>query len=105
TPEAVVEQLQKADLLERLARGLADPAVAARIGREVAVNLGTLLDHLHDDDVVAYVLELLRRDVARRSYAPVLGRLLERAVEGQVQRPLVDVLAARGRTLLATRRE
>lgn len=64
-----------------------------------------MLDALDDDDVVEYVLELLRRDVARRSYAPVLGRILERALAGGTHEPLVEILARRARVYLRANRE
>jgi uncharacterized membrane-anchored protein YjiN (DUF445 family) len=79
--------------------------VASRLARELAFNAGAVLEVLDPDEVTAYVLELLRRDQSRRSYAPVLGRLLERAVEGGTTRPLVDVCVTRGRAYLRAHRE
>jgi uncharacterized membrane-anchored protein YjiN (DUF445 family) len=84
---------------------LAEPANADRLAKEVAYNAVAVLDALDDDDVVEYVLELLRRDVARRSYAPVLGRILERALAGGSHEPLVEILARRARVYLRANRE
>ena len=105
TREVVVEQVRQADLLTRFGHFLSDPEVADRLAREVAFNAGVLLEALDDEAVVASALELLRRDQARRSYAPVLGRVLDRAVAGGTQRPLVDVVVSRAKVYLRTHRE
>jgi uncharacterized membrane-anchored protein YjiN (DUF445 family) len=105
TPQAVVAQLEKRDLVERLAGYLADQEHAARLAREVVANAAIVLDHLPDEDVVATVTLLLRNDLERRAYAPVLGRLMERAVAGEVQRPLVDLVAGRSHRYLRAHRE
>ncbi|MCW2544652.1 MAG: rane protein, partial [Frankiales bacterium] len=78
----------------------ADPEVAARLATELAFNAGVLLESLDDDLLVEGALELLRRDQARRSYAPVLGRVLDRAIAGGTQRPLVDVVVSRSSAYL-----
>jgi uncharacterized membrane-anchored protein YjiN (DUF445 family) len=100
TSQAVVAQLEKRDVVERLAAYLADAEHAARLAREVVVNAALVLDHLPDEDVVVTVNILLRHDLERRAYAPVLGRLMERAVAGEVQRPLVDLVAGRSHRYL-----
>ena len=105
TREVVVEQVRQADVVGRLARFLGEPEVSARLAKEVAFNAGVLLEALDSDAVVGSALELLRRDAARRSYAPVLGRVLERAVQGGTQRPLVDIIVGRARTYLRTHSE
>jgi uncharacterized membrane-anchored protein YjiN (DUF445 family) len=105
TREVVVEQVREADVVGRVGRLLAEPGVADRVAREVAFNAGALLEALDDEQVVQAALELLRRDQSRRSYAPVLGRLLERAIEGGTQRPLVDVVVSRSLAYLRSHRE
>ncbi|MCW2601604.1 MAG: hypothetical protein JWM02_3433 [Frankiales bacterium] len=105
TREVVVEQVPQADVVSRLGRFLAEPEVADRLAVEVAFNAGVLLEALDEKAVVASALELLRRDQARRSYAPVLGRVLDRAIEGGTQRPLVDVVVSRSKTYLRAHRE
>jgi len=105
TPAAVVAQLERRDVVERLADHLADETQAARLAREVVASTAVVLDHLPDEDVVAWVQVMLRRDLERREYAPVLGRLMERAVAGEVQRPLVDLVAGRSHRYLSTHRE
>jgi len=105
TRAVVTEQVALAAIVPKLGAWLAEPANADRVAKEAAFNAGALLDALDDDAVVAYVLELLRRDVARRSYAPVLGRVLDRALAGGTQEPLVEIFARRGHTYLREHRE
>ncbi len=105
TREVVVQQLRDAAVLQRVAAMLRRPEIADRIARELSFNAGALLGALDEDAVVASALELLRRDQARRSYAPVLGRVLDRAVAGGTQKPLVDVLAGRASSHLRVNRE
>ena len=105
TREVVVEQLHEAQLLQRTAAFLREPGVSDRIAREVAFNASALLGSLDEDAVVASVVELVRRDQARRSYAPVLGKALERATAGGAHRPLLDVVLSRGKTYLRAHRE
>ncbi len=105
TREVVAEQVVEAGLVPALGGWVADPANSGRLATEVATAAATLLGAVDDESVTAYVLELLRRDQQRRSYAPVLGRLLQRAVESETQRPLVDLLAGRARDYLVAHRE
>ncbi len=95
TPDAVADQIGEARLVRRVAEHLAEPAGAQAVGRELAVLVAAALDAVDERTVTDYVLELARRDLARRSYTPVLGQFLARAVEGRGQRPLVDVCVSR----------
>ncbi len=105
TRDVVIGQLRDAAVLQRAAAVVRRPDVASRIARELSFNASALLGVLDEDAVVASTLELLRRDQARRSYAPVLGRVLERAIAGGTQKPLVDIMVTRGRTYLRSHRE
>jgi uncharacterized membrane-anchored protein YjiN (DUF445 family) len=105
TRQVVVEQVAQAAVVPKAGAWLAEPANADRMAKEVAYNAGVLLDALEEDDVVEYVIELLRRDVARRPYAPVLGRSLERALAGGTQQPLVEILARRAHVYLRAHRD
>ena len=100
TPDAVVEQLAEARLVPRLAERLAEPQTAARVGAELAA-----LDAADPRALTDSVLELVRKDLDRRSYAPVLGQFLARAVQGQGQQPLVDVCVTRLRMHLVHERD
>ncbi len=104
TPEAVTEQIVEAQVVRRVATRLVDPQTSAALGREAAMAASALLGTLDQRNVTDYVLELARRDLARRSYSPVLGRFLARAVALDGQRPLLDVLVSRGRDYLGEHR-
>jgi uncharacterized membrane-anchored protein YjiN (DUF445 family) len=105
TPEALQEQVAEADVISRLGAWLAEADHASAVARELASAAGGALAALDADGVVEGVLDILRRDQAKRSYAPVIGRLLARALEGRAQRPLVDVLAERARVYLTANAE
>ncbi len=105
TPDAVVDQVAEARLVRRVAERLADPDAAALVGRELSAAAGALLDAVDEHFLTDYVLDLARRDLDRRSYTPVLGQFLARAVEGRGQRPLVDVCVTRLHAYLANNRE
>jgi uncharacterized membrane-anchored protein YjiN (DUF445 family) len=105
TPELMSGHLQDAHLVAKLGAWLREPANAAVLGAEVSHAASVALEALDRDAVFDYVLELARRDLARRSYAPMLGQLLGRAVQGGAQRPLVDLLAARAHNYLLENRE
>jgi uncharacterized membrane-anchored protein YjiN (DUF445 family) len=105
TRSVVVEQVAQAAIVPKIGAWLAEPTNADRLAKEGADNARVLLAALDDDAVVDYVVELLRRDLARRSYAPVLGRSLERAIAGELQQPLVEILARRAHVYLRENRE
>ncbi|HTW19145.1 MAG TPA: DUF445 domain-containing protein [Mycobacteriales bacterium] len=104
TPDVLAGHLDEAHLVARIATFLREPASADALAAEAARVLAVALDALDEDAVFDYVLAVARRDAARRSYAPVLGQLLARAVQGDAQRPLVDLLAARAHRYLTLHR-
>ena len=105
TPDAVVDQVAQARLVRRVAERLASGETAGSVGADVAAAATALLDAVDERALTDQLLDLARRDLDRRSYTPVLGQFLARAVEGQGQRPLVDVCVTRTRAYLVDRRE
>lgn len=101
TPEVLEAQVAESGLVGRAGAWLADPDRAAHLAVDLASAVAAALGAADTTVVEDAVLELLRRDQARRSYAPVLGGLLGRAVAGGAQRPLVDLVAERAREYLA----
>jgi uncharacterized membrane-anchored protein YjiN (DUF445 family) len=97
TPELMTRHLQDGNVVAKIGGWLRDPANADGLGAEVAHAAWVALEEIDEDSLFDYVLEVARRDLARRSYAPALGQVLARAVEGEAQRPLVDMLASRAR--------
>jgi uncharacterized membrane-anchored protein YjiN (DUF445 family) len=95
TPELLTQHLDEAHIVAKVGARLCEPVYADRLGAEIAHALSIALEEIDTDRVVRLGFELARRDAARRSYAPVLGQLLATAVEGQVQRPLLELLTSR----------
>jgi uncharacterized membrane-anchored protein YjiN (DUF445 family) len=104
TPELMVRHLQDANVVAKIGVWLRDPANADGLGAEVSHAAWVALEEIDEDSLFDYVLEVARRDLGRRSYAPALGQVLARAVEGEAQRPLVDMLAARARAYIRENR-
>ena len=105
TADAVAGQLAETRVVHRAAVQLATPGTAHAVARELATAVTAALDTVDEGRFTAYVLELVRRDLARRSYAPVLGAFLARAVEGRAQRPLVDIAVGRAHAYLQSHGE
>ena len=105
TPDAVTSQLAETQLVRRTAERLAEPETARRVAVELSTAVAAALDALDARALTDSVLELARRDLDRRSYTPVLGQFLARAVEGQGQQPLVDVCVTRLRLHLVLERD
>jgi uncharacterized membrane-anchored protein YjiN (DUF445 family) len=105
TPELMASHLEDAHLVAKLGAWLREPVNADALAAELSRIASVALEALDQDSVFDYVLDLARRDLARRSYAPMLGQLLGRAVEGDAQRPLVDLIAARSHNYLLENRE
>ncbi len=100
TPEALQDQVIESRLVTRVGTWLAEPDHALAVARDLAALATGALEGVESDSIAEYAVDVLKRDQAKRSYAPVLGRLLARAVEGGAQRPFVDVVAARAREYL-----
>jgi uncharacterized membrane-anchored protein YjiN (DUF445 family) len=105
TPELMARHLEDAHLVAKMGVWLRVPANADGLAAEFSRVASVALEALDQESVFDYVLDLARRDLARRSYAPILGQLLNRAVEGDAQRPLVDLIAARAHNYLLENRE
>jgi uncharacterized membrane-anchored protein YjiN (DUF445 family) len=105
TPELMTGHLARAQVVPKLGRWLQEPANAAGLAAEVSHAAAVALEELDEDALFAYVLEVARRDINRRSYAPIVGQILGRVVEVDAQRPLVGLLAARSHEYLRTNRE
>jgi uncharacterized membrane-anchored protein YjiN (DUF445 family) len=93
TADIVAEHLGEARVVERVGRQLADPAVAAAVAARVSITLADALRAVPTASVASYAVDVVRRDLGRRSYAPFLGRLLRAALQNDTQVPLVDIVA------------
>jgi uncharacterized membrane-anchored protein YjiN (DUF445 family) len=92
TPELMSRHLDDAHLVSRIGVRLREPAYADRVGAEVSHVLAVGLAEIDTDAVVRLGFELARQDLARRSYAPLLGELLAQIVDRDAQRPWVELL-------------
>ena len=76
TSDLLAEQVRSQQLVTASGRWLRDAANAGRLAGETASLLAAGLAALDERNLVDYVIELVRRDAGRRSYAPIVGRLL-----------------------------
>jgi uncharacterized membrane-anchored protein YjiN (DUF445 family) len=95
TPELVARHLDEAHVVARVGTWIQVPANADTVGVELSRAAAAALDVLREDTVFDLVLDLARRDIARRSYAPMLGEVLGRVVDLEAQWSLVELAAAR----------
>jgi uncharacterized membrane-anchored protein YjiN (DUF445 family) len=104
TVDNVTQHLDEARIVSKLGMRLREPANADRLGVEIAHAISVGLEEVDIDSLVSLAIDLTRRDLDRRSYAPLLGELLERFVAGDVQRPLVELVTARAHGYLRENR-
>ncbi|HVE26349.1 MAG TPA: DUF445 domain-containing protein [Sporichthya sp.] len=105
TPDAVVERVRGANPVRRVGERLIDPATADTVGRELSRTIAAVVGTLDDELVASMLLEHVRRDLDRRSYARELGQLLTTAVANRAQDPIVELSLPRLRSQLATNRD
>jgi uncharacterized membrane-anchored protein YjiN (DUF445 family) len=92
TPELMTRHLEEAHLVARIGARLREPVYADRLGVEVSHVLAVGLEEIDTDAVVRLGFELARQDLARRSYAPLLGQLLAQIIDRDAQRPWLELL-------------
>lgn len=102
TPSALAAQVRQAGVVRRVGAWLADPAHARAVAAELAAALDAALARVGGDELADALLDVARRHRTTHRVAPAVGRLLAAAVEGEAQRPLIDVLAARASEHLTT---
>ncbi len=105
TPDAVVERVRQADPVRKVGERLLDPATADAVGRELSRAIAAVVATLDDELVSSMLLEHVRRDLDRRSYAREVGQLLTTAVANRAQDPIVELSLPRLRAQLVTNRE
>ncbi|HEY2832644.1 MAG TPA: DUF445 domain-containing protein [Sporichthyaceae bacterium] len=104
TPDAVVEHVMRADLVNKAGARLLEPKTAEVVGREVARALSGLVGSLDDKLLARVVLEHLGRNLDRHSYARELGRLIGTAVENRALDPILELTLPRIRAHLIAHR-
>jgi uncharacterized membrane-anchored protein YjiN (DUF445 family) len=105
TRDAVRDRLAGAEVVPKLGAWLADPAHAEAVSRRVANAAADALDAVRPDAAAGALVELARHDAGRRSYAPLLGRLMAETVEAGTHRPLVDLIVDQSHGWLRANRD
>ena len=104
TPDAVVERVKQADPVRKVGERLLEPATADAVGRELSRAIAAVVGTLDDRLVSSMLLEHVRRDLDRRSYAREVGQLMATAVANRAQDPIVELSLPRLRAQLIANR-
>jgi uncharacterized membrane-anchored protein YjiN (DUF445 family) len=91
TAANVRERLADAEIVPRVGTWLASGDTADRLAHEALGSSAAVLDIVRPDDLADLLLEVARRDAARRSWAGLAGTLLSDVTGGGAHRPLVEV--------------
>ncbi|WP_344046444.1 DUF445 domain-containing protein [Nocardioides panacihumi] len=89
--EVIRDRMQVADVSRRVGRWLSEPDNARRVVDELSLIAATALSRVRDEHVAALFSEALFPRLREESIAPLLGGLLEEAIDDDLQRGLVDL--------------
>ncbi len=90
TREVVGERLGEAQMAERVGGWLADPANAATIGRQSSALVRGVTEVLKDDTVQTGLEQMLTNRVKQIPIAPVVGKAVDVAVDGEHHQVLLE---------------
>lgn len=90
--EVIRDRMRVADVSLRVGRWLSEPENARRIVDEGSVIAATALARVRDDHVASLFTEALFPRLREEPISPLLGGLLEEAIEEDLQRGLVDLV-------------
>jgi uncharacterized membrane-anchored protein YjiN (DUF445 family) len=105
TPDRVAEFIKRSKPIQRSGEWLADPAHVAAVAHELGALISTGLATIDRRQAAEIAQRVVRADLNRRSYAPVMGELLSTAVHGRTHDPLVEFIIREARPLLIRHRE
>ncbi|MDQ1711209.1 MAG: hypothetical protein QOE45_659 [Frankiaceae bacterium] len=105
TRDAIRDRLSGAGVIPRLGAWLADPAHAEAVSRRACAAAADAAEAVRPEAAAGALVELASHDAARRSYAPLLGRLLAETVESGTHRPLVDLIVDQSHRWLRANRD
>ncbi|MDO5099722.1 MAG: DUF445 family protein [Corynebacterium sp.] len=88
--ELITEKVSKAQVPERIAQWLVQPANAETVSREVGKFTANAVNALDPKDAEAVIRSSLIDKLAQPEWGPPLGRTLEKLVDGGQVEPLVD---------------
>jgi len=89
--EVIRDRMQAADVSLRVGRWLREPQNARRVVEEASVIAATALARVRDDHVASLFTEALFPRLRDEPISPLLGGLLQEAIEEDLQRGLVDL--------------
>jgi uncharacterized membrane-anchored protein YjiN (DUF445 family) len=105
TPDRVAEFIKRSKPIQRSGEWLADPVHVETVAREAGALINAGLATVDRRQAAEIAQRVVRADLNRRSYAPVMGELLATAVHGRTHDPLVEFIIREGRPLLIRHRE
>ncbi|NNE75214.1 MAG: DUF445 domain-containing protein [Acidimicrobiales bacterium] len=88
--DLVAERLERADIATRLGDWLVQPANARAVGRQAGGVVLAAIDVLNDDDVQAGIEAIVAERVMATPVAPMVGRVVDFAVEGEHHQAIFD---------------
>ncbi len=94
-PAALVERIRAADPAGRIGEWLAEPENAASAARQAASVIAALAETVREEEVQDSIQELMAGRIDAIDAAPVVGAMLDRAIEGG-QHEVVVTAALRG---------
>ncbi|MBW1598438.1 DUF445 domain-containing protein [Streptomyces sp. JJ38] len=103
--DVVRSRLRAVGIGFRLGGWLADPEHADRVTAELATAVRGALTVLRDTDVQAVIGEAINRRADAQEVAPGLGRMLQRIVDDQGHRRVLDLVCGRAHDWLLRHRE
>ena len=89
--EIIRDRIAVAAISQRVGRWLSEPANARRVVDEVSLVAATALGRVRDEHVASLFTEALFPRLRDEPIAPLLGGLLEEAIDDDLQRGLVDL--------------
>ena len=103
--DVVRDKIERAGISRRFGVWLGQPAHAQRVATELAAAGQGVLGVLQDDDVAAFLEQVVLPRAAALPWSPVLGSLLDGVVDDGTHHRLVDLLLEEGRGWLEANRE
>ncbi len=94
TAEVVAERLRNAGLAARVGEWLAEPANAKVVSAQSAAAVGGIAEVLQDDVVSGGIEQVVLGRAERVAVAPLMGRAVELAFEGEHHQALLDEVLA-----------
>jgi uncharacterized membrane-anchored protein YjiN (DUF445 family) len=105
TGDNVRKHLHDGGYVLRAGRSLASHGLSPALSRRVFESVADALEAVKPEILSQLVLEVARRDARQRSYAALLGSLLEDVRRGGAYRPLLDVVLPYARRVLEEDRD